>query len=318
MDILYSLVLGRPADAAGRAHWINVLGLSGDATAVLAGLMASDEARGRNDGSRHACDELGQRALQLLGRPPRVVDVGAQDLVDEQHVYAGLGGRLGEDVIGFDPLEDRLRQRQQTGAGSMDLLPYALGDGREHLLHINNDDATSSLFPLNDRHNASFNHLSTLRTVRTEALRTRRLDEVLPDGPVDFLKLDVQGAELLVLQGGPQTLARTAAVHCEVEFAPIYSGQPLAADVDRHLRAAGFVLVDYLVPVRYSYLVHSHRNAPDRLLWADAVYMRETMDPEMLFAQALVAAHIYGKPTLAEHLLERAVESVASSVNRAR
>src|SRR5438105_4406586 len=75
---------------------------------------------------------------------------------------------------------------------------------------------------------------------------TRRLDDVLPPGPVDFLKLDVQGAELMVLQGGPATVAAAAVVHCEVEFSPIYAGQPLYADIHRALADHGFALIDFL------------------------------------------------------------------------
>jgi hypothetical protein len=167
-----------------------------------------------------------------------------------------------------------------------------------HTLHVNNDDATSSLFPLNVEHNADLEHLHTLRTVRTLPVETRRLDEVLPPGPVDFLKLDVQGAELMVLQGGPETLGRTAVVHCEVEFAPIYAGQPLYADVERELTGHGFHLVDLLVPHRYHH-VGTASSTADRLLWADAVFFRGSGP-----AQALIAAAVYGKHSLAEHLLD--------------
>ena len=182
-----------------------------------------------------------------------------------------------------------------------------MGDGGEHTLHVNNDDATSSLFPLNAALARNFEHLSHLATVRRETVQTRRLDDVLPpDEPVDFLKLDIQGAELLALRGAERTLARTAAVHCEVEFSPLYLGQPLFPEVQSHLDARGFTLIDLLVAHRYSYRVPSGRAAPDRLIWADAVFFREAEDdPAALLAQALAALLVYLKPTLAEHLLHR-------------
>jgi hypothetical protein len=40
-------------------------------------------------------------------------------------------------------------------------------------------------------------------------------------------------------------------------------------------------------------------------MWADAVFFRDSDRPDIILAQALIAAAIYGKPTLAEHLLER-------------
>ncbi len=249
--------------------------------------------------------DIVDEALRRLGRRPRVVDVGAQMLSMQQHVYAGLLQRTPVDVIGFDPLQERMAERQQAEsslAGSLELLPYALGDGEEHTLYVVNDDACSSLFPLNTRFNSGFDHISGLRVVRTEKVSTHRMDDVVPPGPVDFLKLDVQGAELMVLQSGHQTLSRTAVVHCEVEFGPLYLGQPLYPEVALELAAAGFSLVD-LVPCHYQCLNTLGAVSYDRLLWADAVFFRDTDDDELRAAEALVAAGVYGKVALALQLL---------------
>jgi FkbM family methyltransferase len=203
------------------------------------------------------------------------------------------------EIIGFDPLVERLHEREAAeGMPGVTLLPYAIGDGDVHTLHVNNEDATSSLFPLNLTHNDDFDQLCTLRTVRSEEVATRRLDDVLSAGPVDFLKLDVQGAELMVLQGAEHTLETTAAIHCEVEFSPIYVGQPLYPKIHQYLADRGFALIDLLVPGRYHYRIPSGRSAPDRLLWTDAVFFRQTGDRQLLAAQALVAGSVYRKPTV--------------------
>ena len=107
----------------------------------------------------------------------------------------------------------------------------------------------------------------------------------------------------MILHGAEQTLTRTAAVHCEVMFSPMYIGEPLFPAVQQYLRSKNFELIDLLVSVRYHYLTPSGRGTPDRLLWADAVFFRETDDPETHRMQALIAAAVYQKPTLAEHLL---------------
>jgi hypothetical protein len=59
---------------------------------------------------------------------------------------------------------------------------------------------------------------------------------------VDVLKLDVQGAELDILRGAGALLDGVRALDLEVEFAPLYRGQPLFADVDAYLRERGFSL----------------------------------------------------------------------------
>ena len=302
---LYRICLGRPADPAGMAVWAELIRSTGDPTRVLLGILESHEYAARPvPGVLPDCAREASRALSGLNRRVRVVDVGAQSLGAGSHPYDALLNFCNPEVIGFDPLSERLRERAETEAAlDLTLLPYAIGDGKAHTLYVNNDDATSSLFPLNKCHNARFNHLNELRTVRTEQITTHRLDDVLPEGPVDFLKLDVQGAELMALQGADEVLSRTAAVHCEVEFSPIYEGQPLFAAVQQHLMSRNFALIDLLVPGRYHYITPSGRIGQDRLLWADAVYFREPADAETRRVQALIAATVYRKPTLAEHLM---------------
>jgi FkbM family methyltransferase len=309
---LYELCLGRSPDPGGLAAWTAELRATRDPIAILAAMLASPEAQlGRRVvESREPLNspDLAATALAGLKRRPRVVDVGAQSIGDGTHPYSRLAEVTPTDIIGFDPLEDRLNERRASEdvAGSLELLPFAVGDGDTHTLHINNFDATSSLFPLNASHNANFNGLSSLETVRTERIQTDRLDDVLPAGPVDFLKLDVQGAELMVLRGAERTLDISAVVHCEVEFAPIYEGQPLYPEIHSELAQHEFALIDLIVTDRFHYLTKSGRITPDRLLWGDAVFFRATDDAETLTMQALIAATVYAKPTLAEYLLERA------------
>jgi FkbM family methyltransferase len=312
VEALYELCLGRSPDPAGLAAWTAELRATRDPIAILAGMLSSPEAQLRRRVTESPeplpSTDLTAGALAGLKRRPRVVDVGAQSLGDGTHPYSRLAEVTPTDIVGFDPLEDRLNERRASEdvEGSIELLPFAIGDGATHTLHVNNFDATSSLFPLNAHHNADFNGLSSLETVRTEDVQTHRLDDVLPPGPIDFLKLDVQGAELMVLRGAERSVAISAVVHCEVEFAPIYEGQALYPEIHSELAQHEFALIDLIVTDRFHYLTKAGHSTPDRLLWADAVFFRETDDAETLTMQALIAATVYAKPSLAEHLLERA------------
>ena len=314
VEALYRNLLGRTTDASGLASWTGLMRTTGDPTRVLRGILDSQEYAARLASlSSPDCTVEIDRALSLLHRSLRVVDVGAQTLGIGSHPYDALLKLCEPVVIGFDPLTERLRHRAETEATpGLTLIPYAIGDGKSYTFYVNNDDATSSLFPLNRCHNACFNNLNEIRTVRTEPVKTHRLDDVLSEGPVDFLKIDVQGAELMVLEGADRTLSNTATVHCEVMFSPIYAEEPLFPAVHQHLMSRGFALIDILIPGRYHYLTPSGRMTQDRLIWADAVFFRETDDSETLRVQALVAASVYRKPTLAEHLLVRAEQAGGS------
>ena len=119
-----------------------------------------------------------------------------------------------------------------------------------------------------------------LRVVGTRTLETRRLDDFAETTGADFLKIDVQGGELLVLQGAVERLRDVLVVHTEVEFLPLYKNQPLFADIDSLLRDQGFAF-HTMIPFGRTFkpmVVNNDGSAWVRqILWADAVYVRDFM-----------------------------------------
>jgi FkbM family methyltransferase len=71
-----------------------------------------------------------------------------------------------------------------------------------------------------------------------------RLDDVMGPQEVDLFKLDLQGYELEAFKGARSVLQRTKIISTEVEFVPLYDGQPLFGDIDVFLRAEGFRLLN--------------------------------------------------------------------------
>jgi 2-O-methyltransferase len=58
---------------------------------------------------------------------------------------------------------------------------------------------------------------------------------------IDFIHMDVQGAELKVLHGAGELLQRVRAIWLEAESVPLYAGQPLAGEIQAFMEARGFV-----------------------------------------------------------------------------
>ncbi|HEX9659951.1 MAG TPA: FkbM family methyltransferase, partial [Rhodothermales bacterium] len=74
-------------------------------------------------------------------------------------------------------------------------------------------------------------------------VRTATLADICEEvgvGRIDFIHLDVQGAELKVLAGAGDLMDHVTGVWLEVERIPLYRDQPLASDVERFLRGRGF------------------------------------------------------------------------------
>lgn len=69
------------------------------------------------------------------------------------------------------------------------------------------------------------------------------LDEVLPGATFDLLKIDVQGAEIDVLQGAEDILSKAKAVIMELALTNYNEGAPLRDFVVGYMRAKGFLNV---------------------------------------------------------------------------
>jgi hypothetical protein len=83
--------------------------------------------------------------------------------------------------------------------------------------------------------------------VGVERVRIARLDSLRREldltGKRLYLKADVQGHELAVIDGAREALPDVQAIECELSFSELYRGQPLFADVVSRLRGEGFVLL---------------------------------------------------------------------------
>lgn len=245
--------------------------------------------------------------VAALDGPLVVVDVGAQALAHEAHVYQSLlACGIPVQVVGFEPQAERAAARRAIDGASTLILEAFVGDGGTYRFHEATTDASSSLFPLDRAVCASVASLANLYDGPGEMVATCRLDILLDGtGPVDFLKLDIEGAELMALQGAGAVLARSAVVQAETAFAAFRQGQPLFADVDILLRGAGFTLMRLHQPAMRPAATPSGAAGADRLMWADAVYFADevTATDRSLLVQAIIADAVYGMRTVAERAL---------------
>ena len=113
----------------------------------------------------------------------------------------------------------------------------------EARFEINRSEASSSLLAIDPRNSEWFGRdlgVVTSITVPTLTLPELMTREKLDS--IDLLKLDLQGAERLVLTRGAEALHRVQVIYTEVFFERLYSGAWLLWEMNDFLSARGFKL----------------------------------------------------------------------------
>jgi FkbM family methyltransferase len=179
-------------------------------------------------------------------------------------------------VIGFEPVDAEFKKLEQLKQPNRRYLPYFIGDGSEQTFHECNFPMTSSLFEPDSALLEKFQNLEELtRVTKKHSVQTKRLDDIPEIKGADFLKVDVQGAELMVFQGAIETLKNVLVIHTEVEFVPMYKRQPLFSDIDVFLRSLGFQFHRLAASKGRVFKPLSLNDQPtawmSQWLWADAV-----------------------------------------------
>lgn len=157
---------------------------------------------------------------------------------------AGFAGQ----IVSFEPLAEPFGRLEAAARRDERWDVHRLALGRENgtvRMNVAGNSSSSSILAIGETH---LRALPESATVGTETVMLRRLDDILPelglgDGRA-FLKLDVQGFQLQVLEGAEGVLGEISAVQCELSVRPLYEGEPPLVDVVRLLEECGFRLVE--------------------------------------------------------------------------
>jgi FkbM family methyltransferase len=80
-------------------------------------------------------------------------------------------------------------------------------------------------------------------------LNMYKLDDIIPlEANMEFLKMDVQGAEIDILKGASKIIEKIKWIYLEVSFVKFNSGAPLFDDVFLHLKSMGYRVSDICDP----------------------------------------------------------------------
>jgi FkbM family methyltransferase len=264
-------------------------------------------------GSRNKLDYLRNEATlsaqkdtqEPLDRKLVVIDIGCRWGFAEKFLKHANSFRL----YGFDPdIEECKRLTAIYQDHPVELVPLGLASTPGvKKLYVTDEPACSSLLQPDPGLTEQYPSLFCAKHVGNMDVKTTVLDRWAKEnaiGIVDYIKLDTQGTELDILHGGIKTLSNVRCLEIEVEFNPIYLGQPLFSDIDIFMRNHGFMLWKLANLCHYSRAeisansigedivcydttVVRHPTYRGQLYWAEAYYIskdvlqyRPTTDPQ--------------------------------------
>lgn len=197
-----------------------------------------------------------------------IVDIGANrgqfalDVLD-----SGFSGR----VVSFEALptiHEELKRNSLKYAGRWRVAPRAALGSHEGFteFHVTRNFQSSSILEPSQMLQNLGSHLEELESIEVPCTTLDSFFDGCSSLGTFLLKLDVQGAEARVLEGGTTALRECCGIMLELSLVSLYEHQPLAAELDRYLTERGFVLWDFDPVYR----------APEsgRLLQYDAIYFR--------------------------------------------
>lgn len=259
--------------------------------------------------------------------PLTVLDVGASGGVQNRWDLFAKYLR----VIGVEP-DAKAHAELVKGAGPRDVfLNVALSKGiGTNVLHITRKQECSSFYHPNEKLLGHFHEAERFSVESKTTVSCSTLDAEFEKhklGRVDFLKIDVQGSERDILLGGQEVVSSAFGVEVEVEFQPLYEGQPLFSDVDKVLREQGFELFDIARHFWRRTIGGRKGSYRGQLMWGDALYLRslgsfmsalkemETNEERVaILAKAIAICLLYGYPDYAKELVSAVRQDITEDV----
>jgi FkbM family methyltransferase len=168
--------------------------------------------------------------------PTQILHVGAHKAEElDAYLYAGC-----KHIFWVEAQKDcvnELRSRLDPLVNTVIEAAVWSEDGVELKFNIANNSESSSLYEFGT-HQASYPKISFSGNLMVQ---TRKLDSVIPkSATIDFVNLDIQGAELRALQGFTQSLRRVKWIYSEVNSKSVYEDCSLVDEIDEFLENFGF------------------------------------------------------------------------------
>lgn len=219
-------------------------------------------------------DRSMRRARRMFRAFPDVPFRSVMDVGAHHGEFTDLALRYYEpDKVWMVEADPELAQRLQARYASRPeckvvhtAVARSAGEVDFHVLHHR---ASSSLLNVSQRSSQAFGvDLSESRVVKVPAQSLDELFERERIERLDLMKVDIQGAERMLIEGGQTALRKVGWIHIEVFFDEYYEGAARFGEIDDRLWKLGFRL----------YRFASFRRATQgHVAYADAIYTNASL-----------------------------------------
>lgn len=216
-------------------------------------------------------------------------------ILQRRFIYCDVGARWGisepwnlfKDLINFicfEPDKEEYESLKKKISKNVTIYQNALYKEKSKVtLNLTKSRGCSSLFKPNKVVIKNYPDSAKFEIEETVSMDALSLDELYKEkafSNLDFIKIDVQGAELDVLKGGKSFLSENSiGIEVEVEFQELYEKQPLFSDVDCFIRNSIGLHIQDLRKTYWKYPEGIGVGATKgQLIFGDALYFRPPSD----------------------------------------
>lgn len=159
------------------------------------------------------------------------------------------------EIICFEPVVATFEVLQKETKNNPRIHAFCMGLGSQSgkaTMNVSELDQASSLLPMTETHKELWPSSAKSKSCEVQVVT---LDEFSRQHPVTgeiFLKADIQGFELEMLNGASALLGRVRVLRLELSFVPLYVGAPSFSDVCVFLEKAGFSILSMAGTVKAS------------------------------------------------------------------
>jgi FkbM family methyltransferase len=197
--------------------------------------------------------------VQKYRAPKGIIHIGAH-LMEERADYLRYGFRNTIWIEANPNIYEQIKERISNTEEKVFQFAASDIDDQEIVFNITNNGQSSSILEL-EKHSIYYPSIVVTDKI---SVKTRRMDTLIKNNHIDihnynFINIDVQGAELLVMKGFGELLNNIDFIYSEINTNSLYKNCSLVEEIDEYLLGYGFYRTETLMT---------------ECEWGDALYIR--------------------------------------------